>query len=321
MSYKKEIAYWLEGKLDDVAFLEAVQMWVFNPSSLSANYGGETFWKDVEWNLALRYGKDRAEKVAKNADEEIDSFFTERRDAYNVFHAIEKAYNNLEVESAIWQRILSEIARHQGLSHDLIALTDYLDDTELWFKENGVEWKYGKQINAAMKKRGSSYSFEDLLKIGVVYKVTWVKVSASDADMIIFPYFWDEENLEGLDKPGPISEETTFRAITLPSSPERNRRRVIGVLRSIAARISTKDLTKYSRLPLDETRDLVFELVEEKSVEVRYDPDRDEWISKSAVIGPAHTQKCAHCGTTFDRILISGESYRCPNCGRISKGI
>jgi hypothetical protein len=296
-------------------------MWVFNPSSLSVNYGGETFWNDVEWNLALRYGKDKAKEVAKSADEEIDSFFTERRDAYNVFHAIEKAYNNLEVESVIWQRVLSEIAKHQGLAHDLASLTDYLDDTELWFKENGVEWKYGKRIDAAMKKKGSSYSFEDLIKIGVVYKVTWVKVSASNADMIVFPHIWDEEDFKEFDRPGPISEDATSRAITLHGSPERNRRRLIGVLHSITARISTKDLTKYSRLPLDETRDLVFELIEEKTVEVSYDPDRDEWISRSAVIGPAHTQKCTHCGTTFDRILISGESYRCPNCGRISKGI
>lgn len=103
------------------------------------------------------------------------------------------------------------------------------------------------------------------------------------------------------------------------------RRKVLGVLKS-QTRIGMDRLTPYSGLPIDETRELVFELVGSGAVTGRFDPDTDEFISLDAVQAAALMrsegpviQQCQHCGKPFPKALMPGESYTCESCGQVNQ--
>jgi hypothetical protein len=103
------------------------------------------------------------------------------------------------------------------------------------------------------------------------------------------------------------------------------RKKVLGVLKS-QTRISMDRLMPYSALAIDETRELVFELVGSGAVTGRFDPDTDEFISLNAVQaatlmrseGPI-IQQCQHCGKPFPKALMPGESYTCESCGQVNQ--
>ncbi len=103
------------------------------------------------------------------------------------------------------------------------------------------------------------------------------------------------------------------------------RKRVLGVLKS-QTRISMNKLMPYSGLPIDETRELVFELVGSGAVTGRFDPDTDEFISLDAVQAAAlmrsegpTMQQCQHCGKPFPKALMPGESCTCESCGQVNE--
>ena len=103
------------------------------------------------------------------------------------------------------------------------------------------------------------------------------------------------------------------------------RKKVLGVLRS-QTRISMDKLVPYSGLPIDDTRELVFELVGSGSVTGRFDPDTDEFISLDAVKAAtlmrsegSIVQRCQHCGKPFPKALMPGESYTCQSCGQVNQ--
>jgi Leucine rich repeat len=103
------------------------------------------------------------------------------------------------------------------------------------------------------------------------------------------------------------------------------RKRVLGVLKS-QTRICMEKLAPYSGLPVDETRELVFEFVGSGAVTGRFDPDTDEFISLDAVQaaslmrseGPV-IQKCRYCGKPFPKTIMPGESYTCESCGQVNQ--
>jgi hypothetical protein len=120
------------------------------------------------------------------------------------------------------------------------------------------------------------------------------------------------------------SAQSHIRALS-QDTQDSMRRKVLGVLKS-QTRISMDRLTPYSGLPIDDTRELVFELVGSGAVTGRFDPETDEFISLNAVQaatlmrseGPI-IQLCQHCGKPFPRVLMPGESYTCESCGQFNQ--
>ncbi len=100
----------------------------------------------------------------------------------------------------------------------------------------------------------------------------------------------------------------------------------LGVLKSVP-RISMQELTGYTGMSLDDTRELVFALVGKGDAAGRYEPQTDEFISLDAVqtaqalksTGP-EVQRCNYCGNPLPRALTTGERFTCPACGQVNEG-
>ncbi len=104
------------------------------------------------------------------------------------------------------------------------------------------------------------------------------------------------------------------------------RMRVLGVLKSVP-RINMVDLTKYSEISEEDTRELVFDLVGAGEVSGRFNPSTDEFVSADAAevsrqlrSNGTHVAKCQHCGTPLQKLLASGEEFLCPSCGTLNIG-
>ncbi|MFW9919476.1 MAG: hypothetical protein ACFFED_07740 [Candidatus Thorarchaeota archaeon] len=100
----------------------------------------------------------------------------------------------------------------------------------------------------------------------------------------------------------------------------------LGVLKSVP-RISMEDLTQYTNMTLEETRELVFLLVGEGKVAGRYEAQTDEFISLEATqtikelrSDEVKMQKCRHCGKPLPRILVAGDRHTCEACGNVNEG-
>jgi len=104
------------------------------------------------------------------------------------------------------------------------------------------------------------------------------------------------------------------------------RMRVLGVLKSVP-RINMVDLTKYSEISEEDTRELVFALVGAGEVSGRFNPSTDEFVSADAAevsrqlrSNGTHVAKCQHCGKPLQKLLASGEEFLCPSCGSLNIG-
>ena len=104
------------------------------------------------------------------------------------------------------------------------------------------------------------------------------------------------------------------------------RMRILGVLKSVP-RINMADLTKYSEISEEDTRELVFDLVGAGKVSGRFNPSTDEFVSADAAevsrqlrSNGTHVAKCQHCGTPLQKLLASGEEFLCPSCGTLNIG-
>lgn len=106
----------------------------------------------------------------------------------------------------------------------------------------------------------------------------------------------------------------------------KTRKRVLGVLRSFP-RISIADLSKYSGLSLDASRDLLFELLGDNLVSGRFDAATDEFISAPAATASKEIKsdslslaRCQFCGKSLGKAPISGEEITCSSCGMLNVG-
>jgi hypothetical protein len=104
------------------------------------------------------------------------------------------------------------------------------------------------------------------------------------------------------------------------------RKRVLGVLRSFP-RISITDLSKYSGLSLDASRDLLFEMLGDNLISGRFDAAADEFISAPAATASRVIKsnslslaRCQFCGKSLAKVPISGEEVTCSSCGMLNVG-
>jgi len=111
-----------------------------------------------------------------------------------------------------------------------------------------------------------------------------------------------------------------------PMSSSKASRMALGVLRSVP-KIAIEELTQYTNLTVEETRELVFLLVGEGKVAGRYEAATDEFISLEAAqtireLRPEGSgiQKCKHCGKPLPRVLVMGERFTCEACGSTNEG-
>ncbi len=130
---------------------------------------------------------------------------------------------------------------------------------------------------------------------------------------------------------GLVSMSASTEVVTEPVSSSVSitdtvRTRVLGVLRSML-KISMSDLTKYSCLSVEDTRELVFTLVGSGLVEGMFDPSEDTFVSASAIMAARKlrsdgltTARCAYCGFSLPDAPEVGEEVVCPSCGTIKLG-
>ncbi|MFX0044831.1 MAG: hypothetical protein ACFE8Z_03210 [Candidatus Hermodarchaeota archaeon] len=130
---------------------------------------------------------------------------------------------------------------------------------------------------------------------------------------------------------GLVSMSASTEVVTEPISSRVSitdtvRTRVLGVLRSVS-KISMSDLTEYSDLSVEDTRELVFTLVGSGLVEGMFDPSEDTFVSASAVMAAKKlrsdgltTARCAYCGFSLSDAPEFGEEVVCPSCGTINVG-
>jgi ribosomal protein S25 len=108
--------------------------------------------------------------------------------------------------------------------------------------------------------------------------------------------------------------------------PEKTIKRILGVLKSFQT-VSMKELTSYSSLDLDVTRNIVFELIAEDQVTGRFDSKSDSFISASAASASRDIRsdqqsiaRCMYCGNPLEKALKSGDEVKCPSCEMINVG-
>ena len=140
-------------------------------------------------------------------------------------------------------------------------------------------------------------------------------------------------------KPGEAKQEskrrrqpvTTSREMHQPKvqiQPSRGKpvKRVLGVLKSFQS-ITMTDLVNYSSLSVEETRNLVFELIADDLVAGRFDSESDSFVSATAASASKQIRsdgttlaRCMFCGKALGRALRAGDEVPCPSCGMINVG-
>lgn len=100
----------------------------------------------------------------------------------------------------------------------------------------------------------------------------------------------------------------------------------LGVLKSVP-RITMEELTQYTNMSIEQTRELVFLLVGEEKVVGRYEAGTDEFISLEATQTTKELrsqgvkmQKCQNCGKPLPKVLYAGDRYTCEACGHVNEG-
>ncbi|MFW9788060.1 MAG: hypothetical protein ACFFE1_10320 [Candidatus Thorarchaeota archaeon] len=120
-------------------------------------------------------------------------------------------------------------------------------------------------------------------------------------------------------------EEPKQPAAPIPVT-EKTVKRVLGVLKSFQT-VSMEELTSYSSLGINETRNIVFELIAEDKVTGRFDSKSDSFISASAASASREIRsdqqsiaRCMYCGNPLEKALKSGDEVKCPSCEIINIG-
>ena len=87
------------------------------------------------------------------------------------------------------------------------------------------------------------------------------------------------------------------------------------------------ELTKYSGISTEDTRDLVFQMIADNLVSGKFDPSQDEFVSAEAASAARVIKseqqtlaKCIYCGSSLPRGLSVGEEIRCPSCNIVNIG-
>ena len=108
--------------------------------------------------------------------------------------------------------------------------------------------------------------------------------------------------------------------------PEKTLKRILGVLKSFQT-VSMKELTAYSNLDIDVTRNIVFEMIADDQVSGRFNSKTDSFVSVSAASASREIRsdhqsiaKCMYCGKPLEKALKSGDEVKCPSCGIINIG-
>lgn len=103
-------------------------------------------------------------------------------------------------------------------------------------------------------------------------------------------------------------------------------KRVLGVLKSFQS-ITMTDLMNYSGLSVEESRNLVFELIADDLVAGRFDSESDSFVSATAASASKQIRsdrtilaRCMFCGKALGRALRAGDEVPCPSCGMINVG-
>ena len=174
MSYRKEIEILVKSYQNDLLAMEIVSMWVKNPSSASSQFGGRVFLEDMVWNLSHRYPKDVVIERVREVVLEINEFYTSRRNPEVVTEAFYEAYIEHGWEVS-WAQIEHEIDKSPQVGHAMVPVFEYLWETGKIEPERsrGFDSRLPQTIDRILKD--SPLSFLDLLKLGLFYKVTWVK--------------------------------------------------------------------------------------------------------------------------------------------------
>lgn len=108
--------------------------------------------------------------------------------------------------------------------------------------------------------------------------------------------------------------------------PEKTLKRILGVLKSFQT-VSMEELTSYSGLDIDVTRNVVFELIADDQVSGRFNSKTDSFVSVSAASASREIRsdhqsvaRCMYCGNPLEKALKSGDEVKCPSCGIINIG-
>ncbi|MGY5871917.1 MAG: hypothetical protein RTV72_06720 [Candidatus Thorarchaeota archaeon] len=147
-------------------------------------------------------------------------------------------------------------------------------------------------------------------KILLVANIKYKKTGVRDLDKLSIGWYGEEK-------------ENTKTDVVIDS---KLRKKVLGVLKSFS-RITISELTQYSGLSPDKTRNLVFELVGEELVVGRFDSSSDSFISTDAALASKKAksdrltiQRCVYCGKPLGQVLNPGEEVPCPACDIINIG-
>jgi hypothetical protein len=165
----------------------------------------------------------------------------------------------------------------------------------------------------------------------------------NDFDRAFKTYVWGEPLLLVFDNENPLSRKLVAVNIETKGTPptreelemirpskkaidKKTQKRILGVLKSFQS-INMSDLTKYSNINEDETRNIVFEMIAEDMISGRFDASTDSFISASAASASREIRSeqqsialCMYCGKPLEKALKSGDEVACPSCGIINIG-
>lgn len=148
-----------------------------------------------------------------------------------------------------------------------------------------------------------------------------IKASRNLMDALRGPLSKYKKKIHWIDREAAESQPAEAREV-----PESVSEVTLGVLKSVP-RITMQDLTGYTGMSLDDTRELVFALVGKGEAAGRYEPNSDEFISLDAVqtaealkSDRPEVQRCYYCGSPLPRLLEKGEQIKCASCGHVNQG-
>ncbi|MFW9888250.1 MAG: hypothetical protein ACFFER_08715 [Candidatus Thorarchaeota archaeon] len=304
LSYKKEIEVFVKSYQDDPIAQEIISMWIKTPSKASSNFGGDIFLNDMIWNLSHRYPEDVVREKVREVVLEIDQFYTSRRDPDNVTSALYMGHIEYGWE-VCWDRIEKEIEKNPKLGHAMVPIFDYLWESDKLFQARGLDSKQPKTIDRILKD--SPVDFEDLLKIGLFYKVTWVKKTTSNELRYIVPDTWTMMLDEGEDEE---EEEEEIEESPRLVKPKTLTKRVF----KINPFIHEGDLANIIGLSVEDTKMLIYEMADE--LNVTHDPSTGIYTSHDR---RAKVKLCTNCTKSLGAI-VSGQVVKCQYCGMDNVG-
>ena len=182
----------LEKYRDNLPMLDAINQWAMNPTPKSAGYGIEENYPYILSNLEKRYPHINCEDVVQKLKKEMDSPVVSREDIYQIRREIVERVKELytkKFQEQIVQNLTSATLKQKKLIYTIAKVQETFGS----FNPDHLDAFY----NVIFGEKAPS--LEELIGVGIVNKLLWIKSRREKKDSYEVPPYV-KEVLRDVDK-------------------------------------------------------------------------------------------------------------------------